>query len=192
MKKAFLLLMFLLLASSVSIAQLELKPAAGININSFSKDPQTGTISGRVGWQLGGTVSAGDSWYFEGGMFWSYKSNDFQDAITKFEAKTEISGLRIPVMVGYHLLGKEAGLAGLRAFGGVSAFVVTSVDAPGLTKDDFTSPTFGVFAGAGLDILFLFLDLKYEWSLSDVTSVTSFDVGKSRGLFVNLGTRVSL
>ncbi len=37
-----------------------------------------------------------------------------------------------------------------------------------------------------------FLDLKYEWSLGDVSSVTSFDVGKSKSFFINGGVRISI
>jgi hypothetical protein len=95
-------------------------------------------------------------------------------------------------MVGYHLLGKETGMTGLRAFGGASVFILTSVSAEGLTKDDFTSPTYGVFLGAGIDIAMFFVDLKYEWSLSDVVSISSIDVGQSRTFYINGGIRLSL
>lgn len=94
-------------------------------------------------------------------------------------------------MIGYYLLGKGAGTLGLRAFGGASVFIVTKVDAFDLTKDDFNKDSWGVFLGAGLDFSILFLDIKYEWSLTDVSSVTEFSVGKSKSLFVNAGVRLS-
>lgn len=184
-------LSFILLGGN-SYSQVELKPAAGVNFTSYSKDPESGTTSARVGWQFGGTVSYGDKFYGEGGIFWSYKSNEIEQITNNQTFKTSISGLRFPVMVGYHLLGKETGIVGLRAFGGGSLFLITSVDAEGLTKDDFTSPTYGVFLGAGVDISMFFLDFKYEWSLSDVSSITSFDVGKSRTFFINGGVRISI
>jgi hypothetical protein len=173
-------------------SQVELKPAVGINFNSYSEDPASGETSSRVGWQFGGTISYGDKFYGEGGIFWSYKSNEFTAIDTNLTFNTDISGIRIPVMVGYHLLGKEKDIFGLRAFGGGSIFLITSVDAEGLTKDDFTSPTYGVFLGLGADISMFFLDVKYEWSLSDVSSVTSFDVGKSKAIFINGGVRISI
>lgn len=89
-------------------------------------------------------------------------------------------------------LGKENGIIGLRALEGGSIFLITSVDAEGSTKDDFTSPTYGVFFGLGADISMFFLDVKYEWSLSDVSSVTSFDVGNSKAIFINGGVRISI
>jgi hypothetical protein len=96
------------------------------------------------------------------------------------------------VTVGYHLLGNEESLASLRILGGASAFFVTNVDADegDPDKSDFKSPSWGLYAGAGLDIWILFLDVKYEWSLTDVSSITDFDVGKYRSFYANLGVRV--
>ncbi len=104
---------------------------------------------------------------------------------------TEMSGINIPVMVGYHLLGKGAGAFGLRVFGGASVLILTKVDALELTKDDFNKASWGVFLGAGLDFSILFLDVKYEWALTDVSSVSSFNVGKATTLFINAGVRLS-
>jgi len=192
--KLFYLIAFsFLLISTGTFAQLELKPAAGVNITDFSKDPSTGKTSARVGWQFGGTISFGDRFYGEGGLFYLSKSNEFTEDATNNKFDTELTGIRFPVMVGYHLLGKETGLAGLRAFGGASVFILTDQKNPlDLTKDDFTTATYGVFLGAGVDIAFVFVDFKYEWSLSDVSSVTKFDVGKSRSIFINGGVRISL
>jgi hypothetical protein len=81
-------------------------------------------------------------------------------------------------------------MLGIRIFGGGALFMVTSVDAPGLTKDDLESPTFGVFAGAGVDIAIVFVDLKYEWSLTDVSKLSTVDIGQGRSFFVNAGVRL--
>ena len=172
-------------------AQLEIKPAIGINATNFSENPVSGETSANVGWQLGGTIKMGDKLYGEGGIFWTYKSTKYEEADTTFTFNTEISGIRIPAMIGYHLLGEGAGSLGLRAFGGASVFIVTKVNAFELTEDDFNKASWGVFLGAGLDFSILFLDVKYEWSLTDVSSVTNFNVGKSKSLFVNAGVRLS-
>ena len=175
-----------------SYSQLEIKPAIGINFTGFSQDPENATSSAQLGWQLGGTVSIGDKLYGEGGIFWTYKANDISETDTNITFSTSISGVRIPIMVGYHLIGAETSLIGLRAFGGGSITIVSNVDAEDLSKDEFTSPTYGVFLGAGLDLSLFFLDLKYEWSLSDVSDISSFDVGQARTLFINAGVRLTL
>jgi hypothetical protein len=194
MKKIFPAVLFLclLFSTSISFAQLKLKPAIGINFTDFSEDPESGETSAKVGWQIGGTVLIGDKFYGEGGIFWTYKSNEYNSDDDQITFNTEISGIRIPAMIGYHLLKEEATLIGLRAFGGASVLIVTTVNALELTKDDFNDASWGVFLGAGLDISMFFVDLKYEWSLTDVSSVASFDVGKSRSIFINAGVKLGL
>ena len=194
MKKIFAAVFILcfLFSTGISIAQLKLKPAIGINFTDFSEDPELGETSAKVGWQIGGTVLMGDKFYGEGGIFWTYKSTEYNSNDDEIKFNTEISGIRIPAMIGYYLLKEEATLIGLRAFGGASVLIVTTVDALDLTKDDFNDASWGVFLGAGLDISMFFVDLKYEWSLTDVSSVASFDVGKSRSIFIDAGVKFGL
>jgi len=194
MKKIFAAVFILcfLFSTGISIAQLKLKPAIGINFTDFSEDPELGETSAKVGWQIGGTVLMGDKFYGEGGIFWTYKSTEYNSSDDQITFNTEISGIRIPAMIGYYLLKEEATLIGLRAFGGASVLIVTTVDALDLTKDDFNDASWGVFLGAGLDISMFFVDLKYEWSLTDVSSVASFDVGKSRSIFIDAGVKFGL
>ena len=170
---------------------LELKPALGLTFSGVSKDPATGTTTAQPGWQLGGTVLFGERLYLEGGAFYATKSTDITAATASGSIDFKgVSGFRIPVMVGYHLVGREHGSFAVRGFGGAAAFLVTSVDAQGLSKSDFESPTYGVFLGAGVDFLFLFADLKYEWSLTDLGK--TFDVGQSRSLYLNVGMKLLL
>lgn len=55
---------------------------------------------------------------------------------------------------------------------------------------DVESQTWRVFAGAGVDISIIFVDQKYEWSLTNVSAVDSFDFGKSRSVFIHAGVRI--
>jgi hypothetical protein len=179
----------LLAVPGLAQAQLELKPAIGLTVTSVSKDPANGKVTGQVGYQLGATVLFGESLYVEGGLFYAKKSLAFTETSTNAKFDTGITGLRIPVMVGYHLLGAPKDFFSLRVFGGGAAFMVTSVTAEGFNKSDFKSPTYGVFAGAGVDVLFLFADLKYEWSLSDFSNVSTLDFGQSRSFYANAGAK---
>ena len=189
---ALLLVFSFIIFVNQSFSQMEIKPAIGINFTGFSQDPENATSSAQLGWQLGGTLSFGDKLYGEGGIFWVYKANDISETDTNITFSTSLSGVRIPIMVGYHLLGSEGDFLGLRVFGGASLTIVSNVDAEDLSKDDFTSPTYGSFLGAGVDLSLFFLDLKYEWSLSDVSNISSFDVGQARTFFINAGVRLSL
>jgi hypothetical protein len=41
--------------------------------------------------------------------------------------------------LGYHLLNQKSSVIGLRTFGGASVFIITTVNALELTKDDFNN-----------------------------------------------------
>jgi hypothetical protein len=188
----FVAVLFLaLLVAGQACAQAELKPGIGITFSDMSKSPANAEVTGQLGWQLGGSVLIGQKFYGEGGVFYATKSTAFTESSAKLEFTNDINGLRIPVALGFHLIGEQKSQFALRVFGGGSAFIVTSVSAPGLSKDNFTSPTWGVFAGAGLDIFMFFLDLQYEWSLSDVSSLSTVDIGKSRSFIANAGIRLA-
>ncbi len=192
----YILSVFSIIVFSISDtnAQVAIKPTIGVNFTDFSKDPNTGKFKSKVGYQIGGTVAFGKKVYIEPGLFWVKKSTEYVEEGTEPEnMKFDISGFRIPVTVGFNLLGNEKSLVGLRAFGGASAFILTNAKAEGLTKDDFKNAAFGVFAGAGLDITFVFVEAKYEWSLTNVQKdISQIDIGKSRSVFISAGVRIPL
>lgn len=191
LQQCIAVLFLALLVAGQACAQAELKPGIGITYSDMSKSPANGEVTGQLGWQLGGSVLIGQKFYGEGGVFYATKSTAFTESSAKLEFTNDINGLRIPVALGFHLIGEQKSQFALRVFGGGSAFIVTSVSAPGASKDDFTSPTWGVFAGAGLDIFMFFVDLQYEWSLSDVSSLSTVDIGKSRSFIANAGIRLA-
>lgn len=211
MKKIYLSLATFLLPM-LMMAQVALKPAVGFNLSNVSKDPASGEVKGQMAWQAGASVLIGRKFYIEPGVFYVKKNTEYtgffgpefsmasttnspvyalsNETVGYDDFNFNLTGVRIPVTVGLSLLGNESSLIGLRVFGGGSMFIVTNVDHPVLEKKDFNSPTWGVYAGAGLDIWIFFLDLKYEWSLTDATSIESFDIGKYRSFYTNLGVRI--
>lgn len=188
---AFIVMVFSIAGTT---AQVAIKPTVGVNFTDFSKDPSTGKYQSKLGYQFGGSVAFGKKIYIEPGIFWVKKSTEYvAEGANADDVKFDISGIRIPVSVGFNLLGNEKSLIGLRGFGGASAFILTDAKAKGLNKDDFKNAAFGVFAGAGLDITIVFVEAKYEWSLTNVQKdVSQIDVGKSRTIFINAGVRLPL
>ncbi len=169
----------------------ELKPAVGLTYTDITEDPATGTSSAKAGWQAGATLLTGDRLYLEAGVFYARKGINATSTAPSNPFDIEgISGFRFPAMVGLRLLGGEPGALGIRVFGGGSVFILTSVEATGLSKSDFESPTYGAFLGAGVDFLMLFADLQYEWGLTDVSKLSTIDIGSSRSLFLNVGLRL--
>jgi hypothetical protein len=114
----------------------------------------------------------------------SYSSTTDPD----FDQTLDLKGLRVPVAVGINLLGNQKSTVTLHGFGGLSAFFVMDDNYnPNL---DLNKTNWGVFAGAGLDIWKIFVDVSYEWSLSELSS--DADIGATRSLYVNAGFRFNL
>src|ERR1700746_365647 len=126
MKKSIAIALFLAFNFSILTlsAQTVIKPAVGINLTDYSKDPSTGKYKSQVGYQIGGSIAFGKKIYFEPGLFYLKKTTEFvSENSSASDVKFGISGFRIPVSVGINLLGSEKSTIGLRVFGGPSAFI---------------------------------------------------------------------
>lgn len=191
MRKLSLLFSVMILSVLTGFSQATFKPSVGLSFNDFS-ETLTGDVKGQVGMQIGGAVAFGKKFYIEPGVYYATKSTEFTYSNSQSTTISEdalIKGIRVPVALGFGVLGNEYSLANLRVFGGGSGFFVTGVG-DALDKNNITSPTWGVFAGAGVDFWFLFAEASYEWSLTNVTTdVANIDFGKSRTLFFTLGLR---
>ena len=174
-------------------SQVTIKPAAGLNFTDFSKDGGPGgKAQAKVGWQLGGSVAFGKKFYWEPGIYYVGKSTQFTSTLTSSsDIKTSFSGIRLPLNVGYQLIGNEKSAATLRIFGGISGFFITSSD--NINKDSLNTSIFSLLAGAGVDIWKLFLDLSYEWSMTNIQNdIHAIDLGKTRTVFISAGIRINL
>jgi hypothetical protein len=106
--------------------------------------------------------------------------------------KTDINALHIPAFVGYQIIGGDKeNIFGLRVFGGPTLSWVTSIKADDtkLNKDDFNSMIWGIDAGAGIDLWILFLDMGYEWGLSEVFKDDPNNA-KNNAFWANIGVRI--
>ena len=192
--KKYLMLMGTVVLTSTVFAQTTIKPTIGLNFTDWSKDAASGEFKAKAGYQIGGSVAFGKKIYIEPGLFYVGKSTQFYSSDNEEipDFKQDMQGLRVPVAVGFNLLGSESTLFGLRGFGGLSAFVLTGTKGE-INKDDLKNANIGTFAGAGIDIWKIFVDLSYEWSLTNIQKdVSGIDVGKTRTVFINAGLRINL
>lgn len=165
------------------------KVGGGVNFTSI-----TGTgddVSGNLGWQAGGSVQFGEKFYLEPGVFYMVENAEatvINNGVSTF-SDSQFKGFRVPVAVGLNVLGNTESSLGLRVFGGGSAFFLTGVS-DNLNKSDFNSTNWGVFAGVGADISIIFIDLTYEWSVTNLQkNITDIDFGKTNGVFLTVGIR---
>ncbi|MBL0134264.1 MAG: PorT family protein [Chitinophagaceae bacterium] len=192
MKKLFALALSILCISFSSFSQTTIKPTIGLNITDFSKSDD-GTAKGKVGYQFGGSIAFGKKFYIEPGVFYVGKSTAFTISNqTNNEFKADIKGVRVPVALGLNVLGNEKSFISVRGFGGVSGFFVTSVG-DDVDKSELNSTNWGLFAGAGVDLFKFFVDMSYEWSLTDIQKdVSAINIGKSRTFYISAGLRINL
>lgn len=185
------MLSFFLMLACLANAQ-RFKPGVGLNITDFSKDPVSGEAKGKMGYQIGASIELGKKFIFEPGLFYVGKSSELTSTSSPTVIDAKINGLRVPVAIGLELLGKTSSTFGLRVFGGPSAFFVTGVsdDLDQAQKDNISKTSFGLFAGAGLDLGIIYLDASYEWSMSNIQKeIQAIDLGKTRSFFLTAGLR---
>ncbi len=190
MKKIMLLSVFAAFFTMALHAQTTLKPHVGLNITDVSVTG--GDASGKAGFLAGLSVAFGKKIYFEPGLQYVQKSTEITDLTNPpatWDPNTTLSGFRVPVALGINLLGNEKTTFSLRGFGGASAFFITNTS-DNIDKDNINTTNFGVFAGAGIDVWKVFVDLSYEWSLTNLQeNVSNIEVGKTRSFFLNAGFR---
>jgi hypothetical protein len=172
MKKSILTFAIILATAFMLQAQIEIKPTFGLNFSKLTSEPESFNQSARVGYQFGGSVQIGKKLYVEPGIFWLKMGSEMVHANQNdLDFKTDINGMRIPVFVGYQIIGgDEENIFGLRVFGGPTGSWITKIEANDteLEKDDFNSFLWGIDAGVGVDIWLIFIDWGYEWGLSEV------------------------
>jgi len=193
MKKLVISLLLISSLAFSTLSQTVIKPGIGMNFTSLSGDPLSYNSTGRLGWQIGGTLAIGSEFYLEPGIFWMKNNWDLQEIsnVTDTKFKNDISSLRIPVYVGWNVVGSGSDDRNFHIFGGPSAMIVTKVNTQttGLTKDDFADYIWGMNVGAGLSISKIFIDAGYEWGLTNMYKDDPNEA-KSRGFWLNAGFRL--
>lgn len=192
MKKTAITFIFLISIAFSGLSQMVIKPGIGMNFTRLSNDPLSYETTGRLGWQLGGTITFGDHFYFEPGIFWVKNNWNLQNIDPNIpEFKNDISSLRIPVFVGLNLIGDATDDRNFHIFGGPAAQIVTKVNtgSTGLTTDDFSKFIWGLNLGAGISINKIFIDAGYEWGFTNIYKNDPNDI-QSRGFWLNAGFRL--
>jgi hypothetical protein len=189
MKKIFFLFSFLF-ATTVLYSQIEIKGLLGLNFSSFTNLEDGLSQNTLVGYQAGAGLLIGSTWYVEPGIQWVKTGTETAMDGTDLKIKSELSYLRIPVMAGYRFFGGTENILNLRLFAGPSLNIVTdvSVDSESLESEEYNTAIWGLNAGLGVDVLFLFADINYEWGMSNVFSEEGFDQ-KNNVLFISVGAR---
>lgn len=180
---------FFLTAATGVYAQVTLRPQIGFNSSSLTTDLDSLAFNSNVGFQLGADLVFGNKFYVQPGVMFEYLNNPI-DPRTGSDQDFKRSYLRIPVMVGYNFAGAKKSF-GFRVFTGPNASfnLSSSNDTPYAIDDYVKSTIWGWNAGLGLDISIIFVDLGYQFGLSEVFE--DLNAGTRNNLFyANAGVRI--
>lgn len=198
--------LFLTLFMGLSIhmkAQLELKPMIGITLNSLS-DADDIDFKGKFDMHFGLDLMIGDQLYFQPGLHYAGTTTRFKPMgqIGGENVDVSVDHIEIPLLIGYRFGDPEQNsLINLRLFTGPSLSFVANVDDDDsifdITKADYNNVLLGWNVGAGLDILFLYADLGYQFGLSKIfdgleVQGVSIDNTTKNLFYINAGIRLRL
>lgn len=194
MKKLFFLFLFsgLFLWANAQF-RVAIRPQVGINVSSL-KNISADNISNLVGFQFGADVQLGGRFYVQPGILYEFINNTAEPVGGGEEIEIDQNRLRIPVLVGFKILPDDADRwFNVRVFTGPNAAFVTSKpdgdENLEWVPDDWKNFVWGWNAGAGVDLAFIFLDLGYEFGLSEV--IKDLDESPRNNLFyANAGVRI--
>jgi hypothetical protein len=164
----------------------------GININNLNGSSSTYESASGTGWHLGASYRRGNFFFWQVGA-------RFSDAKYKLTLKNKssadstaddfsVADLDIPITAGINLLPITKRIFNIHVFvSAAPSFQLSVADNKlGITKDN--TNTFKLYgqAGVGFDILFLVLDLGYNYGFIDLMDNADSKPGQ---IFLNLGFR---
>ena len=187
MKNLFCTVLLMFAIVQFGISQMSLRPQVGVNSPSISDDLAIGDWGSSVGFQFGADLQIGGDLYFQPGLNFQTSSLSVSNV-----GDIDVSNINIPFMVGYDL-GTESNKFGFRLFAGPNFALHVNEDiADAITSiipDDFKSFRVSGVAGAGLDVSILFVDVAYNFGLSNWIEGSAIDAKKNLFL-INAGIRI--
>jgi len=202
MKKIVLLIAFALCFTALTYGQFALGLKLGYNGSKLTTNVSTIKSDFNSGFHVGAWAHFGKRLYFapevlycmSGGVFSSDGSVTSHD--TSWSEKITLGSLDVPLMVGFKIihsdfitwrveLGPEVSFA-------MNKKITTDDLNPKIQASDINTANWYVLGGTGIDILFLSLDIRYKYGLSQLVkeaSNQSFDA-KNNVLLISLGFRI--
>lgn len=172
MKKILFLFIFLLSAEFM-FGQFNFGVKAGYNASVLSSNYDAVKSSFNSGFHVGVFARVGKRLYVQPEVYYALQTSMFSDEGSTWKEKVTIGSMDIPLLLGFKIIKSKP--VNLRLMAGpVASFVVNrkikelgDVTGP-LQEADIHNLNWGIQAGAGLDILFLTLDVRYQVGLNNV------------------------
>ena len=207
MKKIVLLLAFALCFSGLSYGQFALGVKLGYNASKLSTNVDSIKSSFNSGFHIGIWSRFGKRLYVAPEIQYTMSGAVFSDegnvTTSGWKQKITIGSVDVPVMVGFKIIHSDF-ITWRIELGPQASFVVNqkvkdvnSVTGP-IKDASLSSVNWYVLGGTGIDILFLKLDIKYQYGLNQLVkdvqttggkTTSSFD-SKNQMFVVSLGFKI--
>jgi len=203
MKRTFLLLALTLLMAEITFGQFALGVKIGYNANKLSTNIDTVKSQFNSGFHVGIWSRFGKRFYVAPELQYSMSgavfSNEGQLTTNNWKQKIKIGTFDVPVLVGFKIIHSDF-LTWRIELGPQVSFVVnkkiedeTSVVGP-IKESDFSTANWYILGGTGIDILFLKLDIRYQYGLNQMikdveSSGNTFDA-KNQMFVISLGFKI--
>ena len=170
--KKILILLIVLFAALDNFGQFTLGPKIGYTTSKLSTDLDSITESVKSNFQIGAFFRFGKKLYLQPEIYYATSGGTLKIEGTSLQETIKMKNLSIPVLIGFKLI--NAKVINLRIMAGpVANFILNktitadeAIDDPFLDSD-YKNVAWGLDVGAGVDVFFLSLDIRYEFGLNN-------------------------
>lgn len=209
MKKLFLVVSIMLI-SVIGFSQMQVGLKGAVSMSSLSTNISDYTNAFKSGFQAGAYLRIGKKLHLQPEAYFSAKSGELAydiqadgPALTVSETVT-LNTVDVPVLLGLTILNPPVVKVRLQA-GPVASFVLNkdfdvtlngvSEEPSDTYKDAWSNMNWAMQFGAGIDVAFMTIDLRYELGLSNIynqpeNSVSGHEEVKNNLFFLSVGFKI--
>ena len=171
--KKLLIICIIIFTTSGIYAQFSFGPKIGYSTSKLSADSDSIMESAKSNFQIGAFLRFGKKLYLQPEIYYATSGGTLKYEDSDLKENIKLKNLCVPVLVGYKII--DAKVFNLRVMAGPSAnFILNKeIDSDEFIQDplqdsNFKNVAWGMDVGAGIDVLFLSLDLRYEFGLNNI------------------------
>jgi hypothetical protein len=199
--KKLILLSASLIIGSVAFAQIpgfSIGPKIGASFSKYTTDQDQIREEVKNTFYFGAFARLGKKVYLQPELLFMKRDGKLTDNSTpegtpESQVGLKINTIDLPILLGINVMDLKA--ANVRVMAGPVASFVINKSITGenwdeaIDEDDFKNMNWGLQFGAGVDVLFLTLDIRYEIGLNDVSKLENFSL-KNNMFTVGLGWKI--
>jgi hypothetical protein len=196
MKKPLIVIIIALFGTTAmaQIPNFSIGPKAGATFSKITSDEDQIKEEMKSSLHFGAFVRLGNKIYVQPEVLFMNRQGEFSAGNIAGSSKSiHLKTLDIPVLIGGKIIGSDA--FNLRVMAGPVASLALNKDVSSenwgsvITEDDIRSANWGLQLGAGIDVLMLTFDLRYEYGISNFSKEDGLTL-KNNMFVVSLGWKI--